>query len=162
MSTNTNQAGGTIVVGIDGSQHGFWALDWAIDEAIRRDVSLRVVSALDDTFVAITLIPGEGERQLRQAAEADLRHAADAVNARGLAVDSRLEAGDAARVLLDAADDAQLLVIGSRGRGHFHHAPLGSVSVTCLAYAPCPVAVVDAPARCLLGGHGLGSLPIAC
>ena len=44
--------------------------------------------------------------------------------------------------LLTAARDAQLLVLGSRGRGGLHGMMLGSVSQALLFHAPCPVAVV--------------------
>jgi nucleotide-binding universal stress UspA family protein len=54
--------------------------------------------------------------------------------------------GHPARVLLDAAADAVLLVVGSRGRGGFTGMLLGSVSQHVVARAPCPVVVVRDPA----------------
>jgi nucleotide-binding universal stress UspA family protein len=50
--------------------------------------------------------------------------------------------GSPARVLLDAARGAQLLVVGSRGLGGFTEAPLGSVSQHCVDHAPCPVVII--------------------
>ena len=49
--------------------------------------------------------------------------------------------------LLAAADEAQLLVVGCRGRGGVHGMSLGSVAQALLHYAPCPVAVIRPPAR---------------
>jgi nucleotide-binding universal stress UspA family protein len=50
--------------------------------------------------------------------------------------------GNAAKVLLDASDGADLLVLGSRGHGGFAEALLGSVSQHCVHHAHCPVLVI--------------------
>ncbi|WP_329018626.1 universal stress protein [Micromonospora rifamycinica] len=50
--------------------------------------------------------------------------------------------GHPAQVLLDAADGAQLLVVGSRGHGAFAGMLLGSVSQHCVQHASCPVVIV--------------------
>jgi nucleotide-binding universal stress UspA family protein len=50
--------------------------------------------------------------------------------------------GNAAQVLLDACDGADLLVVGSRGHGGFTEALLGSVSQHCVHHARCPVVVL--------------------
>ncbi|MEV0561406.1 universal stress protein [Dactylosporangium sp. NPDC049742] len=50
--------------------------------------------------------------------------------------------GHPAKVLLDAANGAELLVVGSRGHGTFTGILLGSVSQHCVQHAPCPVVVV--------------------
>ena len=54
--------------------------------------------------------------------------------------------GNAARVLLDALAGAELLVVGSRGRGGFAEALLGSVGQHCVHHAACPVVVIRDPA----------------
>jgi len=63
-----------------------------------------------------------------------------------VAVLPRVIAGHPAEVLLQAADGAQLLVVGSRGHGTFAGILLGSVSQHCVQHPPCPVAVIPAPA----------------
>ena len=60
-------------------------------------------------------------------------------------VSQRVVEGHPAQVLLDAAADAALLVVGSRGRGGFTGMLLGSVSQSVVARAACPVVVVRAP-----------------
>jgi nucleotide-binding universal stress UspA family protein len=60
-------------------------------------------------------------------------------------VSQRAVMGHPAKVLLDAAADAALLVVGSRGRGGFTGMLLGSVSQHVIARAACPVVVVREP-----------------
>jgi nucleotide-binding universal stress UspA family protein len=60
----------------------------------------------------------------------------------GVRVRARVAEGNAARVLLDAAAGADLLVVGSRGHGGFTEALLGSVSQHCVQHALCPVVVI--------------------
>lgn len=57
----------------------------------------------------------------------------------------RVVRGHPAQVLLDAADGAELIVVGSRGHGGFAGALLGSVSQHCVHHANCPVVVVRGP-----------------
>jgi nucleotide-binding universal stress UspA family protein len=57
----------------------------------------------------------------------------------------RVVKGNPPQVLLEAADGASLLVVGSRGHGGFTEALLGSVSQHCVHHAPCPVVVIRGP-----------------
>jgi len=59
---------------------------------------------------------------------------------------SMVAEGNVAQVLLEASDGTELLVVGSRGRGGFAGALLGSVSQHCVQQATCPVAVIRDPA----------------
>ncbi len=68
-------------------------------------------------------------------------------------VSSTVREGNAAQVLLEAADGADLLVVGSRGHGGFAEALLGSVSQHCVHHAPCPVVIVRGAQD---QGHGTG------
>ncbi|MGW7406573.1 universal stress protein [Streptomyces sp. NPDC054833] len=61
---------------------------------------------------------------------------------RPVRVTPRVVEGNPARVLLDAAQGADLLVVGNRGHGGFTEALLGSVGQHCVQHAPCPVVVI--------------------
>ena len=136
-----------IVVGVDGSDESKEALRWAIEEARLRKATVRAVHAW--TYPVIfggAYVPPEvldGDRLSREA-----REALDAVVAdvAGEDPDAYIEhvvvEGPAAQVLVDAARDADLLVVGSRGHGGFAGLLLGSVSQQCAHHAPCAVVVV--------------------
>lgn len=136
-----------IVVGVDGSPGSRAALRWAHEEAQLRRVALEVVSAWQ--FPMMTSLPafgampppedlsGEAEAALRQALVEEGVSSSDDV-----AVTSVVTEGAAAAALLDAAADADLLVVGSRGHGGFTGLLLGSVSQQCASHAACPVVVV--------------------
>ena len=145
-----------IVVGVDGSQGGLKALDWALAEARLRRASLRVVhawmlpliEALPEPWVVGSPSVGPSTDEVRNHVEAAARDvlSASVDRARSTApeveIAGELVEGRAAVALLDAARDADLLVVGSRGRGGFAGLLLGSVSGQCVHHARCPVVVV--------------------
>jgi nucleotide-binding universal stress UspA family protein len=133
-----------VVVGTDGSQHGDRAVARAAAEAARAGVRLRVVHALRvpqavPGFEAID--PGD---DVRSAAAEVVRVAVAAALARypDLSVDGRVEYGSPTDVLVDASEEASLLVTGSRGHGGFAGLLLGSVSRSLVAHSACPLLVV--------------------
>ena len=145
-----------IVVGVDGSQGGQKALDWALAEAQLRRASLRVVhawmlpliEALPEPWVVGSPSVGPSTDEVRNHVEAAARDVLSASVDRArstapeLEIAGELVEGRAAVALLDAARDADLLVVGSRGRGGFAGLLLGSVSGQCVHHARCPVVVV--------------------
>lgn len=142
---------GLITVGVDGSPIGREALRWAMAEARLRGAQLRVVHSWNIpplTATGIGVIPAFDllRGDLSVAAEETLDGELEQVGATGehVEIERRIAQGDAARVILDGAADAELLVVGSRGHGAVAGAVLGSVSRACLHHAPCPVAVVHA------------------
>ena len=144
---------GRVVVGVDGSAHGAAALRWAADEARLRGARLVAVHAW--VFVPPTAVAEPGMIPVaatdlmddlsleRQAAERALDQAlqttlGDAVGD----VDRRLVEGAAGDVLVDESAGAELVVVGSRGRGGISGALLGSVSQHVAQHAHCPVVIV--------------------
>ncbi len=79
---------------------------------------------------------------IRQGAEAVLRESAAKVAHLGIEMDARVENGDAAGVLLELSETAELLVFGTRGRGGFLGRLLGSVSTALPAHSKCPTVTV--------------------
>ncbi|MFG3437485.1 universal stress protein [Nonomuraea sp. NPDC047897] len=138
-----------IVVGFDGSASSLQAVTWAGQEAEVRDAPLRVVHAAPGWSPAELLVPEPAawETEAKAALRRQLEQAA--VRARAgrprLQVATEVGTGSPADVLLHAAEGAQLLVVGSRGRGGFAELVLGSVSHRVAGVAPCPVAVIREP-----------------
>jgi nucleotide-binding universal stress UspA family protein len=136
-----------IVVGVDGSEASKDALRWALEEARLRQSSLRAVYAwLYPQIGGRGYIPSEllDPELLRQTAQERLDELVAEVA--GESPDVELERvaseGPAAQVLVEAAEEAELLVVGSRGHGGFTGLLLGSVSQQCAHHAPCPVVIV--------------------
>jgi nucleotide-binding universal stress UspA family protein len=137
----------TIVVGVDGSESAQTALRFALDEARLRGAAVRAVSAwhVPTTAYGGAFVPpadgllDELEASARQTLERALTDAGDHAD---IDVESVVREGAPARVLLEEASDAALLVIGTRGLGGFRGLLLGSVGQQCAQHAPCPVVVV--------------------
>jgi nucleotide-binding universal stress UspA family protein len=144
----TNSAG-TWVVGIDGSENAEHALAWATAHAVGRASCLRLVTAWQVPLsgaAAETWPMGSPayDRDLLMASAQRLVDAAAAAAGQNsdIAVDTSIAHGGAAAVLLDAADDASLLVVGTRGRGGFQRLLLGSTSTQCATHTSHPIAVI--------------------
>jgi alanine dehydrogenase len=137
-----------IVVGIDGSEASRLAARWATREAQLRGADLLLVSAweipMDGFSFGVAGVSEDMLKALQKAAEDDLGEVLDEVRAGAKDVDvsTKTVQGQAARVLLDASWEADLLVVGSRGLGGFRGLLLGSVSQQCADHAECPVVIV--------------------
>ncbi|WP_129337009.1 universal stress protein [Cellulomonas endophytica] len=139
-------ARGPVVVGVDGSPLSEQAIALAFDRASRLACPLVAVHAWDlPTIVGPTpaWTPDEVE-ELRTAEKALMAESLAGHSERYPDVEVRAQVarGSAASVLLGAAHDAALLVVGSRGRGGFRGLLLGSVSQAVIHHATCPVLVV--------------------
>jgi nucleotide-binding universal stress UspA family protein len=135
-----------IVVGVDGSDQSLCALSWAAQEARVRRTPLHVVTAYTiPVFAASSMDAGYAtldDQVIREGAEAVLQQAVARIADYDVEVHPSVETGDAAGVLLDLSEEAELLVVGSRGRGGFVGRLLGSVSSAVPAHAKCPTVTV--------------------
>lgn len=149
-----------IVVGVDGSDQSTCALLWAAREAERRQAPLYVVTAYSvPVFAASSMDAGYAtvdDDVIRESAQAVLDHSLAHLEGMSVDVRPRIEAGDAAGVLLDLSEEAELMVVGSRGRGGFVGRLLGSVSSALPAHAKCPTAVIPVCSGARLGRPELG------
>ena len=138
--------GGRIVVGVDKSDSAKAALAWAVRQAGLTGAEVDAVAAWLPPVQFGWAPPYEGPG-IREAAEAALDEAiADVqLEALGVVIHPVIVRDNPARALLDAAKDADLLVVGSRGHSGFTEALLGSVGQHCVHHARCPVVVVRAP-----------------
>ena len=143
-------AGGTIVVGVDGSDPSRSALRWALAEARLRGARLVAVHAWSyvpslpaDSLDPMLMTPDFNEaleRDARQFVEREVEEIREA--AEGVEIEGRALEGPAATVLAEAARGADLLVLGTRGHGGFAGLLLGSVSQQVAHHAPCPLVLV--------------------
>jgi nucleotide-binding universal stress UspA family protein len=144
--------GGRIVVGIDGSTESNRALRWAVSEARLRGTTLSVVHVWGIPYVAL----GRDAQPLHDPTVIDAvrREAQELVSrvlfelgdeAAGLQIEEAVVEGAPAPSLLQAAGDADLLVLGSRGHGGAGGVRPGSTSQQCAQQAVCPVVIVPPP-----------------
>jgi nucleotide-binding universal stress UspA family protein len=135
-----------VVVGFDGSATAGRALRWALEEGAARSGTVEVVHAwqlpylggepMTGAFLNPDELQGEAAKLLDEAVDAGAR------DVPGVTVKRTVVCGDAASAILDVADGAALVVVGSRGIGGFGGLLLGSVSQKLARHAPCPVVVV--------------------
>lgn len=138
-----------IVVGVDGSDAGQRALDWAVGEAARRaatgqSASVQAITAYE--YLAGPMATGPGLPDPAADAERVIETAVARTTStgNGLTVTGRALRGTAGDVLGRAAAGADLLVVGSHGHSRIHTAVLGSVAESCVGAATCPVLVIPA------------------
>lgn len=135
---------GVVMVGVDGSPSSRRALRWAVDQAAatgKRVVAVQAWQVPTMYGTGAMVMPGiDWGEEARISLESIV---ASAVGERPqVPIEQRAAEGHPARVLLKHAQNADLLVVGSRGHGEFVGALLGSVSLHVVAHARCPVVVV--------------------
>jgi nucleotide-binding universal stress UspA family protein len=141
-SREPGTATNTVVVGIDGSPAADEALIWAVDEADRRDAELVVVHAWEYPY-GTELASPTVLYMTRVDAALVLDAALERCRDRGRGpICGELVEGNAAEAIVEHAHRADLVVVGSRGRGSFRSLLFGSVAHRVSEHAPCPVVIV--------------------
>jgi nucleotide-binding universal stress UspA family protein len=139
-----------IVVGVDGSESSLAALRWAVRQAELTGAPLEIVSAWEGPVSYwgwVTPLPSdydpadETRRQLDKAVSAVLTPG-EAIEVRRSVIE-----GHAAPVLEELSKTADLVVVGSHGRGEYVGMLLGSVGEHCVTHCHCPVVVIRGPGR---------------
>jgi nucleotide-binding universal stress UspA family protein len=132
-----------VVVGVDGSGASLEALHYAVQQAALLHGTVTVVAAWQYpmSYGWTAVPPGfDVEADTQAMVEDAVRRTAG--DAPGVPIDISVVEGHPAAALVQAAQDADLLVVGSRGHGAFAGMLLGSVSTNCAQHAPCPVVIV--------------------
>ena len=137
-----------ITVGVDGSDHSYQALEWAMKEAALRKVALTVLAVHEvaaNQWTAHPMVMPEDEPMAEHARtwaeEAVSKVAAQLGDSQPASVSVRATSGFSAQELIKASKDSELLVVGSRGVG-FAGLTIGSVTNKVVHRAACPVVVV--------------------
>ncbi|MFF4603152.1 universal stress protein [Streptomyces sp. NPDC001339] len=134
--------GGSVVVGLDGTDISVPAVRWGAAEAAARDLPLHLLHS----HVSQPLnVPTAKEPTTRKRAGAEVLGAAEAMALQlhpGIAVTTEQVSVQAADALVDRSRQASMMVLGSRGHGAIAGFLLGSVSLHVLGRAECPVVTV--------------------
>jgi nucleotide-binding universal stress UspA family protein len=135
-----------IVVGVDGSAPSLHALEWAYNEALVSGAELTAVHGWIYPYSGARTSVSEPRTQMQLDAMEELKTSLESLGPRltggSLHIHARLVEQSPAEALLEESQDADLLVLGSRGRGAIRSSLLGSVSRTVAQHALCPVAVI--------------------
>jgi nucleotide-binding universal stress UspA family protein len=138
-----------IVVGVDGSEGGRRALDWAVREADHRGCAVEAVTAWSWDGVEFGPVLATNPTEAKESASRLLDEEIKALFARHgshVPVAGQVIEGSPADVLAEAGQSGDFLVLGSHGHSRVRHTVLGSVSERCIRKATCPVVVIPVPA----------------
>jgi nucleotide-binding universal stress UspA family protein len=159
----------TIVVGVDGSPASIDALSWAVRQATATDAAVEAICAWESPSLAevtptggippivhqpmvdVTVLEGV-QRRLDEVIESAVGSSASQGE---VPIAAKVIEGHPAHVLVQAAERAELLVVGKSAHGAIVGMLLGSVSSDVTAHAPCPVVVVPGRAPGQQAGHDM-------
>jgi nucleotide-binding universal stress UspA family protein len=138
-----------LTVGVDGSPSADDAVDWAVQEAVRRDLELQIVAVWSTPLTVVGPVPSLAVPNMVHAARSAAHRCADVAAKRaadaGVAATTEVIEGHAAEVLTAIGRGADQIVVGAHGRSAIGRALLGSVSTAVVHHATGPVTVVRRP-----------------
>lgn len=136
----------TIIVGVDGSDNSRCALQWAITHAKRTSSDIRLVAAYTVPGVNMSqadiVYPADFDAVVKKSFQHLAEVNAKVVTDAGVPASTMIFPGDASGVLIENSKNADLAVIGARGRGGFAGRLLGSVALAMPAHSHCPTVVI--------------------
>lgn len=135
-----------LTVGVDGSPGGRRALDWAVRHAQATGVTVEIVTAYTPEPLSYAADGADGRDLAREFGadrqQLDLAEVLAHIPGDRPTIAQRMVAGDPVHVLIEAARNSDLLVLGSHGRGQLATTLLGSVSEACVRRGTTPVLIV--------------------
>ncbi|PCC42233.1 universal stress protein [Brevibacterium aurantiacum] len=136
----------TIIVGVDGSANSQCALQWAIKHAQLTSSEIRLVAAYTVPGVNMSqadiVYPADFDVAIKRSVQQLVDDSARTVTDASVPVSTVVSPVDASGALVDNSKNADLAVIGARGRGGFAGRLLGSVALAMPAHAHCPTVVI--------------------
>jgi nucleotide-binding universal stress UspA family protein len=146
---------GRIVVGVDDSEQAAVALRWALAEGVLRQATVEVVHSWSPPMSAMPFGATLRLRAHEGEIDAVARESVDEIVDAALAemddqppeVLRTILPGAPALTLVEVAEGADLLVVGSHGRTGLSRLVVGSVAMACVQHAPCPVVVIRTPSE---------------
>jgi nucleotide-binding universal stress UspA family protein len=146
---------GRIVVGVDDSEQAAAALRWALEEGVLRQATVEVVHSWSPPMSAMPFGATLRLRAHEGEIDAVARESVDTIVDGALAemddqppeVLRTILPGAPALTLVEVAEEADLLVVGSHGRTGLSRLVVGSVAMACVQHAPCPVVVIRTPSE---------------
>jgi nucleotide-binding universal stress UspA family protein len=139
-----------VVVGVDGSAASDAAIPWAAHEAAMRGLPIKLINVVAPTLVSSAMAPNDTitqgqEDQARQIIDQARRVVDEVAGEKPREIHTEVRYASVVPTLVDASNDAQMIVVGRSGLGAWGPDVLGSVTSGLLHHAHCPVAVVHAP-----------------
>lgn len=133
---------GAILLGFDGSPDAVAAARWAAKEAAHHGAALSVLHTYDYPYLERLDHRAQEALADEAAAVCEIGRQTAADEAPGIDILPAVRVGQPAPLLIAAAEDHDLLVLGRHGRNRLHRLLLGSVANKCLHHVTCPVVIV--------------------
>jgi nucleotide-binding universal stress UspA family protein len=132
----------SVVVGIDGSSAAMRAALWAVDEAVSRDIPLRLIYAIGHPHISV--VDADDEARRLATAEIAVRYAFMAVEAtdKPVKIEVEIDQGHPLSTLVRASRSAAMVCVGAAGFNHGEHLQLGSTAANLATSAHCPIAII--------------------
>ena len=135
-----------VVVGVDGSDESVAALRWAARYATATGARVRALLAWHYPGAVGGPPIEKAPEAIHEQTDAQMQETLDAAIAKAgqeaAGVEKHTAYGHPAQALIEASNEADLLVVGRHGHGAFSGMLLGSVSIHCVTGAHCPVVVI--------------------